>query len=439
MKGPLVAPLAGWSRSPPPAWQLIYAIAIGLVLRLALAFALGNTPGGRRLGDDYVLFGQQLLTAGWDYNDPVRPPLPTLFSALMNALVGAHAELAIVAFQLVLAVAAIVAVYAIARRFLAHEPALLAAALVAVDPLLVMYGVTVSSDAVYVPVAAVTLAIFFRGRSCSRPILLAFALGAALAVAQYTRATGFVFLASLWAATLLARTISIRQMAIASAVMAAACLPWIARNGIKYGEYAFSSSGDYNIAAIYIGHARARAEPDLARRVRAGNNLNIWSAELRPRAPDESDFAYARRAKAVALHWAYTHKAAVLANYGRGLARRWLSPGETRYNIALRGVDGNSVALAIPLALWRLLYGASALVGFFICWRCGGAARQAAIALGSIFTVNYLAMGPGTDARYFLAEAMTLAPLAAAGVYAVWRRARRRSGVGVARETRVGP
>jgi uncharacterized membrane protein len=63
----------------------------------------------------------------------------------------------ILAYQLLLSIVMIVAVYATARSFAPHNQALLASGFAAVDPLLTMYGVTISSEAMYVPLVAVAL------------------------------------------------------------------------------------------------------------------------------------------------------------------------------------------------------------------------------------------------------------------------------------------
>ena len=188
------------------------------------------------------------------------------------------------------------------------------------------------------------------------------------------------------------------------------------RNQAKYGVYAFSSSSDYNVAAVFIGSAKQRVDEEYARSVKAGANLNVWTRELMPQQQDENHFEYSLRAKQVALAWARENSTSVAREWLRGLSRRWLSPGDTRYNLALFGIDARSLPLTLVLAAFRLLFAASLTLG--VLWsvsRGGTFQRRFAAFFAMLFAICYLSSGPVTDARFFLPDATLAVPLAAAG------------------------
>ncbi len=397
--------------------QLLYVILAGLLVRIIIAFALSRTPNGLRLGDDYILFAEHLIGSHFDYDDPVRCPLTTAISAAAIVVFGSMAEYAVVAFQLLLSMAMIALIYFIAASFLDRRAALLAAALSAADPTLIIFGTSVSSEAIFIPLVSAAIAMFIVTARSSNKAIMAVFLAILLAACQYTRPTGFLLLASFWCASLILAANSTKTMLAVTAIVVACCAPWVIRNGIKYNEYQFTSSYDLNIAALLIGTAKTRMNPELAAGVGAGGNLNIWIPDMHD-CPTENGYANARCAKHVALNWAASHKLAVAYYYVRGLALRWLSPPAQRYFLAFTGKEQYRPSLTIPLALWKALVGIFAVTGLWISlnWRVPAAARVATLILGTVFIADYTFQGPVTDSRLFTMDAMLLCPLAAAGL-----------------------
>lgn len=262
----------------------VLIIALGLVARLALYYLLTNTPGGARIGDDYIDFGRQLADSKWVYDDPVRSPLTTLIASLFCALSSVHAEQIMIGYQLLMSCLMIASIYLITTQVLSYGVAIITMVLLAFDPLLVMYSVTISSEATYLPLASIALYFLIRlihkdaGNKSRFSCLLL--LDLLLVACQYTRPSGVVYLMGILVGAAIAKVLTIKDGILIALCFGILCAPWVVRNGLKYGYYQFTSSSDYNIAALYIGGARIRLEPLLAKETGAGANINIWRDEL---------------------------------------------------------------------------------------------------------------------------------------------------------------
>ena len=140
---------------------LLLVLCCGLVVRLVLAKLL-ERAGAIRMSDDFLLFGQQFLDSGMIYDDPVRAPLTTLVSAVMLKAFGTNALVGVVGLQLMLSTVTMLAMAYVADAVWGARAGLVAAGLIAVDPLQVMFSVTVSSEAIFAPTLAMALAFVVR-------------------------------------------------------------------------------------------------------------------------------------------------------------------------------------------------------------------------------------------------------------------------------------
>lgn len=98
---------------------------------------------------------------------------------------------------------------------------------------------------------------------------------------------------------------------------------WSAKNLSDYGHFAPTSSGDHNIAVLWIGPARARSEGQVP-----AANLQIWADRMSLDGWSDP-FARAASAKAVALEWAQSHPLEVLEAFILGQLNTVLGPGRS--------------------------------------------------------------------------------------------------------------
>ena len=124
--------------------------------------------------------------------------------------------------------------FVLARRVLSSRTSLVAAAVVAVYPALVLLPVLILSENVFVPLVLLGLWVGQR-----RERYAPFLAGIALAMATLTRSAGWAAIAGL-AVSLISDRQERRQITSRLALLAAGCalvmLPWVARNAALYGR-----------------------------------------------------------------------------------------------------------------------------------------------------------------------------------------------------------
>ena len=122
--------------------RLLWIIGLGLILRIAFALAIYEPSLlSYHYGDftEYQNAARLILHGDLTFSDPVFLIRPPLFPVLMS-LLGMQ-PIAILAVNIVLATCVIPLTYALARQFkLSRNLALLAAAVVAIDPTSVKYS-----------------------------------------------------------------------------------------------------------------------------------------------------------------------------------------------------------------------------------------------------------------------------------------------------------
>lgn len=221
--------------------RLIYALAVAPDLP-----ARGDTllyhylANGIADGDGYVRPFSELLT-GAPQPTASYPPLYPLYLALFS-LVGLDSLEAHRAVSCLLGTTAVVLIGLLGRRLAGERVGLIAAALAAVYPQLVMVDGTVITEALYAPLVAAILLLAYRlldapsrGRAA--------ALGAAIGLAVLTRSESLLLVALLaLPACLLAVRARPRWRAaapLAAVALAATALvlaPWAVRNLVVMDE-----------------------------------------------------------------------------------------------------------------------------------------------------------------------------------------------------------
>jgi 4-amino-4-deoxy-L-arabinose transferase-like glycosyltransferase len=218
-------------------------VALGAILLTALALRIGwglSRPTGQSAIDalpdqrEYLSLGRNLLAGrGLQFTDPRfgqevwayrTPGYPLLIVAC-----GGHVRL-IRAAQALLDSSTVLAVFLLARRWLTPDLSLLAATLVAVDPLLVYFSSLILSETLFTAMLAWGLVLLLRGRRA------AWAGAAVLALAVLVRPSAILLPAVLG----LAANRKIAGAALAMTFLA--LLPWAARNHQRLGAWIWTTT-----------------------------------------------------------------------------------------------------------------------------------------------------------------------------------------------------
>jgi 4-amino-4-deoxy-L-arabinose transferase-like glycosyltransferase len=267
-------------------WSVIALVALALAVRggvLALkSDSLARDPDG------YRYLAENLVTDGtFGYGrvpTAYRPPLYPLVLTPCVAL-GRLGNAAIAALHLAMGVATVLLVYRLGRRWGLGRWSLLAAALVACDPILLVQSTLVMTETLAALLAVVSLLALTA--ASERPSgLRAAAAGACLALAVLCRPTflPWMGLAALVLPTF-APTWRARLGVFASFVLAAAAVlaPWTVRNQAYFGRPIFATThGGYT---LLLGN-----NPSFYAYLRSGTWGTVWDADAfneawRARAP----------------------------------------------------------------------------------------------------------------------------------------------------------
>jgi 4-amino-4-deoxy-L-arabinose transferase-like glycosyltransferase len=249
------------------AW-LVFVVALLPRLHVAIAWAREPVWDGH-----YYHLGAESIAAGHGYGDtkstpsgPVFHPwchYPVGYSGFLAAfyrIFGADPRVA-VAVQALLGAATVVLVHRLTRRLFGATRGLVAAALAAAHPVLVLYSGLVMTE----PLAAFGLlaAPFVYFTLERRPWLAAGGAGIALGLCTLVRPQSLLAVPLL---AFVAEGQSVRRRLAIVAIAAAACasvvLPWTARNcAVMDGCALVSTNGGWNLAIGASPRATGRFEP----------------------------------------------------------------------------------------------------------------------------------------------------------------------------------
>jgi hypothetical protein len=261
-----------------PVWAVL-AVAVAARLVAGFAFPAATTPAYEfgRIADN-VVEGRGYTYFPADADGPLRPGqgdqatrwlpsayMPPLYTATVVAAreVGGSSHAGLVwtvrGLNLMLTVAAIVAVHALTRRLVGSRPAATLAALgFALYPPLVYAATQVSAANLYVPLETVTL-LALLAAAAARPTAWRPGIAAALALGLLSlvraEAVLLIPLAALWLGWAAAGTTRRRAGLALGFVAVAAVLPaaWLVRNTVVLGEptTTIATSGGVN---LWIGN-----------------------------------------------------------------------------------------------------------------------------------------------------------------------------------------
>ena len=256
-------------------WGVIGLLALALVARAAVVAgapdSLENDPDGYRYLAENLLeggvFGYGRIPTAY------RPPLYPLVLAPCVAL-GPLSVVAIAVLHVALGLATVWLVYRLGRRWGLGNHALVAAALVACDPILLAQSTRVMTETPAALLAVVSLVLLTSAsqRPSTWRVMLA---GGCLALATLCRATflPFLILAAL-ALPVFASTWR-RRLSVFGAFLGTAVLvlsPWIVRNQIHFGRPIIATThGGYT---LLLGN-----NPSFYEYLRAGAWGTVWDAD----------------------------------------------------------------------------------------------------------------------------------------------------------------
>ena len=234
--------------------------------------SLDNDPDGYRYLAENLL-GHGVFGYG-EIPTAYRPPLYPLVLTPCIAL-GPIAGAAMAGLHLALGVATVWLTYRLGRRWGLGNYALLAAALVACDPILLVQSTQVMTETPAAFLAVVSLLLLTSAserRSSTWRVMLA---GGCLALATLCRATflPFLVLAAL-ALPIFAQTWKKRLCRFASFALAAALVlsPWVVRNQVQFGRPIVATThGGYT---LLLGN-----NASFYRYLRAGAWGTVWDAD----------------------------------------------------------------------------------------------------------------------------------------------------------------
>jgi 4-amino-4-deoxy-L-arabinose transferase-like glycosyltransferase len=412
------------------AWQLGAVVAVGLVARVAYVVLVADHI---ELGLDSVIYrllsGQiaehgRYVDPGALFNEGVvrptasYPPLYPVFLAGVGRIFGATAF----RFQLAGAVAGSITVLLtglLGRRIAGDAVGVVAAAIVAVHPLLMASDASVMSETIYVPLVlgAVLVADRVGERRDRAPRFRGWvALGGLLGLAALTRGDAiFVAVLIVGSAAIMLRRHGRPALRFAAVALLAALVvvtPWLVRNERRIGEPTLAT-----VSLAVVGGANCPST------YTTGPKLGAWDFTCiqSERQTELGELEWSRTVRGAGLSYAVHHLGRLPLVASVRVLRVWglYHPlGQARVETAESRVWWWQVlGWAVYLALLGL-----AATGAVVLVR--GRARVAPL-LAVIAAVSLTALATYGNQRFRLIAEPVLAIAAAAAIVAGWRRRRR--------------
>jgi 4-amino-4-deoxy-L-arabinose transferase-like glycosyltransferase len=228
----------------PRAWALFFA-ALALLVRLPLSFGRHEVLAGTDSAYYLVLANHLLNGRGFPGEHFYTPGYPA-FMAALEALPGRRED-AITIGQHLIGVAVVVAVLLVAWRYFGRAPALLAATLAAITPVMVVQEHVLFPDflfGVVVLAGAIALAEAVRRERPSIPLLVT--AGVLFGLATYVKGSGqFLVVAAPFALVFATRDLraTLKGSAVVAAALVLTIAPWILRNEAQFGYPSMSNQG----------------------------------------------------------------------------------------------------------------------------------------------------------------------------------------------------
>jgi 4-amino-4-deoxy-L-arabinose transferase-like glycosyltransferase len=263
-------------RLPRPPKALVVIVVVGFALRLAWCLYAAREPQGLydpflyRLLSDAVAHGH-----GYDYPPPFNgvgigyaptayypPGYPLLLAAFewvtLHTFVPEGLTAIVVVVNLVAGVAAIVLAYGIGRRLADVRTGLIAAALVALWPNLILHTAVTLSETLFIALLLLTIFLVVRVPLQGYEWAKVCAAGAVLGLATLVRPVSLPLIGAFAVAWLVAgvpwRTTLVRT-GVVTLTCIAVLMPWIVRNRIVMGAAVLTTNTGDNLCMSRQPHA----------------------------------------------------------------------------------------------------------------------------------------------------------------------------------------
>jgi 4-amino-4-deoxy-L-arabinose transferase-like glycosyltransferase len=426
------------------AWAGVFGVA-ALIVRLPFFFGTHHSV----LPDEpkYLKLADGLLHGSFAGEHFWTPGYPVVEATL--GLLPGRTQDAVIVTQHLLGIAVVMAVVLAAGRYFGKPAALMAGALAALSPILVIHEHTMLPDflfGVLLLTGGLILAEAIRRDPVSVRLLVA--TGVTFGIATWLKSAGQpLFLSALPA--LLFATHSLRRAVIGTAVVGLALLvtisPWIVRNAVKFDLYSMSNQPNetlffrafdvdglpipvdqkYGPFAEAIRKRRAAEPPEV--RIRSAIAFEFhYGLTARGVSDDDARAAEGNLAKVAIRRHPGRYLTNTVREFGRGVQKLDQFTGDDR---VLGGLDLTRppVGSATTTAIWNAarpvydvwwLLSLSLAAGLLALFAGPRRSRNAAAALISVWLVVLIgtAFGHGADWRYSAQLAPITWILASAGI-----------------------
>lgn len=387
---------------------LLVIAGVAVALRLVVVFA-ALSSGGYAQPDDYFAMGHAFLTTG-DRSWVVFPPLYPVLCGLAQAAHPSAGVVALLFVQAALGGALVLCVYGYAAPAIGQAKATVAAALVAIDPSSVVSAGLVLTEGLYTLLMVLTTSLMLRAfRDRDHPGIGASAVaGVSVGLTVLTRAVGLAACVTLLLAAALPgwtspARVRFLRCGVAATIAIAVVLPWSYLNLRDYGSVLPTCSGDYNVAALWVGIARSQ---ELGRQPEG--SIAVWRDDMGDAWDDPNPFRRSREAKRAAIAWAAKNHSLVLRCLLWSQVRLWVAP----WRGAWSGITGRDLptAVAAALIIWRVTVLGLAILGAYLTVTRGDRSSAFWWTSGLLLVVHTASVGCAGYGR-FLVPAIPFAAL----------------------------
>ena len=356
-------------------WALLFLLLAALALRLAVGFWFQSRLEGRfAFGDSesYWVLGQSVAQGGpyqWGPGGEKvfrTPGYPVLLAPIFLVFGEDASPMWGRALSAVLGMAAVAAVWLLARQLFDRRAALVAAAMAAFYPEAIALGALVLSEApfsVLVPLNLSAWVAAWRAERTSRAVVWSLGCGLIAAAAALMRPSWLLFIPFAAGIGVLAGPRRGRQAMLAGAMLVGLALgmaPWWIRNARVVGHLVPTTLQVG--ASLYDGlNPAADGSSNLDFMAKFTRQQRQRYARLIAERPDEFEYLLDRRIREAAVDWACQHPGRVIELAGIKFLRMWnLWPNE-------RALAGLPVRLAVAVSYLPIL-----VLGLVGAWKTFG-------------------------------------------------------------------
>lgn len=375
-------------------------VALGGIARIIAAVPVLLDPTLAIRNDNYLLMAGRLLETG-AYTDALYGPGYPVFLTPFIVFMGAYAIAAVVLVQVLLSTVTVYLSAVLAGKMFRSDSTLpiVAAVLVAIHPSSIIFTPQVLTETFYTFILMIVLVLLMRRQLGIYPSI---ASGLLIGVAALTRGNGLIF-GVLISFFILLRHYRPSVIALFILSFTAPVFLWSYHNLSVHGHFSPTASGDYNVAALFVGPAKSESEG-----TPPGANIEVWVKEM-DKVP-EGTFELSAQVKRMAIDWVRENPGAFLKSLLIGQARAFAGPGAGNW----MRITGVGLGVVYALACMNIVTSTLALLGAVALWR-----GNSAVMLGFLFLIiifHVLPSGTSGQSRFLVPAYPLVAMLSAGGI-----------------------